>query len=186
MARNLTSAIQLASEKNRISTCHLLTVYLDAQTLTWCDYHRSVTYDSSEYSSAGSLLSIDGLNEVSDISVNTVTVTLSAVDTANIALVLANRYIDRRITIHRAFFDDNDALIADPVLVFDGKMNRPAIEEDPEQRSATITVEASNQFSDFERKPGRHTSDADQQAYFPGDKGFEYATQLNKKLTWGS
>jgi hypothetical protein len=186
MARSLTTEVQAAAAANKISTCHLLTVYLDNQTLYWCDYHRAVDFGGNTYSAAGDLLGFDGLEETSDVTVNSVTCTLTGVDSVNIGLLLSNSYIDRRITIHRAFFDEDDALIADPVQIFDGRMNRPQISENPETGTSTVSVEAGNQFADFGRKPGRHTSDGEQQAIYPGDKGFEYATSIDQTLTWGS
>ncbi|MEE4292303.1 MAG: hypothetical protein V2J13_11210 [Cycloclasticus sp.] len=186
MARDLTSPVEAAAAASKIATCHLLTVYLDGQTIYWCDYHRNVTFGAQEYSAAGQLLGFDGLEETSDIAVNAVTVTLSGIDTANISLILSNYYLDRRLTIHRAFFDEDDALIADPVMIFDGRMNRPQIEEDPENGTSNLSVEAGNQFADFERKPGRHTSSDEQRLHFPDDLGLEYATEIDKTLTWGS
>jgi len=186
MSRDLTSAIKTASQQSRISTCHLLTLYLDAQTIYWCDYSRDVVFEEHNYSHAGSLLEFDGLEETSDVVVNSCTISLSGVDTNNISLVLANLYLDRRVTIHRAFFDSNDELIPDPILIFDGRINRPSIEENPEDGTSVVSVEASNQFADFERRPGRHTSNDEQQIYYPGDKGFEYATEIDRTLTWGS
>jgi len=186
MSRTLTDAVKSAALQNRISTCHLLTVYLDGTTIYWCDYHRDVVFDENNYSHAGDLLGFDGLDETSDIAVNSVTCSLSGVDTDNTALVLSNYYINRRLTIHRAFFDDDDALIADPVLIFDGRMNRPQLDEDPANGTSTLSVEAGNQFADFERKPGRHTSSDEQRMFFPDDLGLEYATEIDKTLTWGS
>jgi hypothetical protein len=186
MARDVTSAVKTASEQSRISTCHFLTVYLDGQTITWSDYHRDVEWNGSNYSAGGQLLGFDGLEEASDIAVNSVTVTLSGVDTNNTGLILSNYYLDRRMTIHRAIFDENDELIPDPILIFDGRMTRPTIKENPDGNTSTLAVEASNQFSDFERKPGRHTSSDEQRLYFPNDLGFEYATEIDRTLTWGS
>ena len=185
MARDITSAVKTAAEQTRISTCHLLTVYLDAQTIYWCDYTRPVIFDGNTYSPAGQLLGFEGLEETSDVVVNSVTVSLSAVDTNATSLILSNYYLDRRLTVHRAFFDANDALIPEPIIIFDGRMNKPSLVENPEDGSAVLSVEASNQFADFERKPGRHTSNDEQQIHFPGDKGFEYATEIDQTLTWG-
>lgn len=186
MARDLTTAVETASQQERISTCHFLTVYLDGQTITWSDFHRDVDWNGSTYSAGGDLLGFDGLEEASDIAVSSVTVSLSGADKSIISTFLSNYYFNRRLTIHLAIFDDNDELIPDPVLLFEGRMSRPQVDEDPEQPTCVISVEASNQFSDFERKPGRHTSSNEQRAFFPDDLGFEYATEKDRTLTWGS
>lgn len=186
MPREMTSAVELASQQSQISTCLLLTIYLDAQTIYWCDYHRDLVAFGQTYGACGQFLGFDGLEETTDISINAVTVALSGVDSANIKLFLSNYYLDRRLTIHRAFLDSDDTLLPDPVLIFDGRMNRPQSNEDPDNGTLTLSVEASNQFADFERKPGRHTSSDEQQAFFPSDLGLQYATEIDRTLTWGS
>lgn len=185
MARDLTTAVLTAATARRICTCHLLTVYLDGLTIYWCDYGRDVEFDGNSYSHAGGLLGFDGLEESSDLSINSVTVSLSGVDTTAYALILSYAYLNRRLTIHRAFFNENDVLIGDPSLIFDGRIISPAITENQDDNTAVLSVEASNQFSDFDSSPGRHTADSEQQVYFPGDKGFEYATETDETLTWG-
>ena len=262
MPRNLQIAVKNAAGANRIATAHLMTMYLDAQTIYWIDYHRNVVWNGQTYYAAGQLLTFDGLEETSDIQINSCTIQISGVDPEKIGLVLQNLYINRRVTIHRAFFDPEgsgipsrvvvsgdgagnyyfigllndrpdfgslfwaegfwrllygnqledvvesdsflppktgwtggqtleyevgqDILVYEPVLVFDGLINRPVIEEDPENGTATISIEAANQFADFERRPGRHTSNAEQQLFYPGDKGMEYASQQDRNITWGS
>jgi len=79
----------------------------------------------------------------------------------------------------------NMAIISDPVLIFEGRMDEPGIEENPEDGSCVVTVSATNIWVDFERKAGRHTNHEEQQIFFPGDLGFQYASEIVKDITWG-
>ena len=43
----------------------------------------------------------------------------------NISNFLNNDYIDRDIKIYKGFLDSNNALIVDPILIFDGSIDQP-------------------------------------------------------------
>jgi len=43
----------------------------------------------------------------------------------------------------------------------------------------------SRMWSDFERTAGRRTNDNDQQVYYPGDRGFQFADDALKDIKWG-
>tara|TARA_E500000178_G_C16926361_1_gene709596 strand:+ start:367 stop:930 length:564 start_codon:yes stop_codon:yes gene_type:complete len=185
MARDLNAQIETAVEGDVIRTAYLLTIYFDDVTIRWTNYFRDVVIDSNSYLAYGRLLEFDGLEETSDLTISSISVALSGVKTTETSMVLSKYYLDRRLTIERVFFDSNDSIIHEPVVVFDGRMNRPQIEENHEEGSIVISVEASSHFVDFERRVGRHTSDLEQQAIFAGDRGFEFSTDIDKNLIWG-
>jgi hypothetical protein len=81
--------------------------------------------------------------------------------------------------------DDDLAIVADPILIFEGRMDSPVIDENPDDGSCTVTVSASNAWVDFERLSGRHTNHEEQQIFFPGDKGFEFVSAVTSEITWG-
>ena len=88
--------------------------------------------------------------------------------------------------IYKAFLSTvDDSLIANPLLIFDGRMDAPIISEDPNSGTCTVAVNATNAWVDFERKPGRKTSHAEQQLAFSGDLGMEFASEVVKELLWG-
>ena len=65
-----------------------------------------------------------------DIKVESIDITLSGVDTANVKLFLDYDYIDRRVLVRRAVIDNNYAIIGTPILVFDGRLDQPRLTED--------------------------------------------------------
>jgi hypothetical protein len=116
----------------------------------------------------------------------TVSITLSAVDQSWIAVALTKEYIDRTVRTYKAFIDYANGVVSDPLLIFDGRMDAMPIQDDPDGGTCTIAVSATNQWSDFERRPGRHTNNNEQQALFAGDKFFEFAGQANREIKWGA
>ena len=81
--------------------------------------------------------------------------------------------------------DSAQALVIDPVLIFEGRMDSPVISENPDSGNSTISISATNSWVDFERKTGRHTNHEEQQIHFAGDKGFEFASEIITDIVWG-
>lgn len=145
-----------------------------------------------EWLSLGDFLSFDGIDEVSDLTINTVNITLSGARTQFIQsdqtlldIWFSQSYIDQPIRIYRAFFDSQHSLIGYPILIFDGRMDKPTISDDPGQ-GTTIGISCSSIWADFDTVSGRSTNHDQQRSLFPGDTGFAYAHQVTKDLKWGN
>lgn len=183
--RGSTTAFQNEIVKDQSHPLHLIEVYLDSATYYVTDNFRDITYNSNTYTALGFFLNFDTIEESASISASKITLGLSGVDQTYTNLFLTENYVDRRVVIRKAFIDTSNALIADPVVIFDGRMDNPVITEDTDSGLATIGVTVSNQFVDFEKTPGRYTNHENQQLYYPGDKGFIYASQIIKDIVWG-
>jgi hypothetical protein len=171
--------------KSTNSPCFLVSVYFDDGTISMTNAWKDVVFGGITYSAQGHFIGFDGLTETSDLQVPSVTISLSSVDQVWIAAALTKQYLDRRIVIYKAFLDYTQAAITSPVIIFDGRMDSMAVSDSPDGK-CTIGISATSQWGDFERCPGRHTNDAEQQVFFAGDKFFEYCGQLNKQIKWGS
>jgi hypothetical protein len=183
--RGLSSAMLAAFAGQSVEMCYLLRADFDSGTLRLTDYARPLTWDSGTWTAAGSLLAFDGLSETGELLVNRISVTLSGVDTSGaMAAVLADDFLDRRLRIWLAVIQSG-AVVADPVMIFDGRMDEPAISESPDNGTSSVSITGTAVWGDFGRRPGRHTSDAEQQFYFSGDLGFEFVSELPKEIKWG-
>jgi hypothetical protein len=149
------------------------------------DAWRPVTWNGTLYPSSQYPLSVGGFGETSELLVNSCTITLSGVDQVVIATLLLENYFDRKVRVRLAMLDEAHNVVADPVMVFEGRMNRPVIATDPEGGTCTCSIECSSAWADFERLPGRHTNDAEQQSLFPGDRGFEHVEKIPAQIFWG-
>ena len=81
---------------------------------------------------------------------------------------------------------DGAGVVIDPIAIFDGRADSPMIEEDPDSGKCVVVLAAAQHWVDFERRPGRHTNHEEQQIWFPGDKGFEFVSGLNREIKWGA
>jgi hypothetical protein len=191
MDRGATSDFLAEVAKEANKPIHLVSVHFDDdvtagdQIVYMTDTVKDVTWGGNDYSAVGGLLTIAKISEEVDVVVSKIRMTLDGVGSAWISNVLNKKYIDRQVKVYIGFLDDSNAVIADPVLIFDGRIDRPAITEDPDRGTATVQLTATNAWVDFTRVTGRHTNHEEQQLYFSGDKGFEFASEVAKDLPWG-
>lgn len=178
---------EIGAGKN--SPFHLFEGYFDTGVVRLTDWNRPVSWGGNTYTQGGHFLGFDGVQETADLQVTEAHVTLSGIDQTIISKVLNESYIDRRLVIYKAFMTSADALVVDPFAIFDGRMDAPTISEEPGtdsgSGSCTVVLTASSHWVDFQRTPGRHTNDAEQQIFFPGDLGLVYAAEAARQLTWG-
>jgi len=183
--RGATAAVITELGKSKNQPFHLVDVLFDSSPLYLTDAWTNIIWNGKTYTALGHFLGFSDIEETSELQVASLTAQLSGVDQSVISDVLAENYIDRPLLIHKGFLDDNMAVIADPILIFEGRMDSPIIEENPDDGTCTVAVTATNAWVDFERKSGRHTNHEEQQIFFPGDMGFEFASEIVKDITWG-
>lgn len=184
--RGASAAVQAAAAAAACQPVHLFELYLAGGDTYGSDASIPITWGGRTYTALGHLLKFDGIEESAALEVTQLRVQLSGVDQAIIAQVLQYAYIDRRIVIRKAFLDGAGGVLVDPIAIFDGRCDAPVIEEDPDSGQCSISLAASAQWIDFERRPGRHTNHDEQQIWFPGDRGFEFISQLGREIKWGA
>ena len=136
------------------------------------------------FTALGPFLQFGNVDESADFQINSVTVTLGGVRDADLQLFLGNQYLDQPLKIFRVWYDGSGAMIDNPVMIFDGRIDKPVISDDPEN-GITIGCAASSQWVDYERRAGRHTNPSEQKFFFPSDTGFKFANIAIKDLKWG-
>mgnify|MGYP007077416523 CR=1 FL=1 len=186
MARGYDSTAKTESLKSYNSIATLVEIVVDSGNPTYLtDYARNITHDSKTYLSAQGLLSFSSVMEDSANTIQSVDLTLTGIPDDFVNLFLDFDYIDRPVKIRKLFLDAGGSALGNARLFFDGRIDKPIIKHEFENRTATVGVSASSHWVDFERKNGRHTNDAEQQNLFSGDSGFEFAIDYEKEITWG-
>ena len=185
MDRGSSSAFQTEVAKLQNKPVHLVSVHFDDETIYMTDGYKDITFGGNTYTGVGYFLGFSDIEEAVEVIVSNVTLTLSGIDQVWISKVLTKDYIDRTVKIWTAFLDSSETLVVDPVLIFEGRMDRPVISENPEGGQSSVSVSATNAWVDFSRITGRHTNHEEQQIHFSGDKGFEFASEIVKDIVWG-
>jgi len=116
--RGSSAAFRTEIVKDQSQPCHLIEVYLDS-THYVTDCFKDISYNSNTYSALGFFLNFDGIEESSQISATGITLTLSGVDQTYTNLLLTQKYVDRKVIIRKAFINTSNALVSDPVIIFD-------------------------------------------------------------------
>jgi hypothetical protein len=182
--RGITNQAQLTAMARTSQRCaELVEVTLGTTVYRFTNGSFNVTVGSNTYLAVGDFIGFSDVEESSDMSINSVTITMSLIDPTTIANWLEDDYIDRPVKIYRVYFDEAWQVIGSPLLMFDGRIDRPVIQD----TGTTVTVgcSAASQWTDFNRRNGRFTSQELQQAIFATDMGFEYAAVDTPNLKWG-
>lgn len=195
--RTISADVQTELNKSSIKTAHLVEFdLLDKGTnhtdpTTWTtekvyltDWNCNLNYEGNIYVACGYLLSIDGMKDTQTLQVHDLSFSLSGIDQQFLSAVLNYTYHDRRIKVHRAFFNDSYEVVADPIKIFDGRISKPNISDDT-SGAVTVSVKASSLLADFERKPSRHTNNSEHTAIFPNDNFFSKWGKIDKDVIWG-
>jgi len=191
MSRNITADLQTKLEGRSLFLADLIELHLDTPiyfTTTNINliYNSPTSPDSSvtTYLAQGQFVGYGNINESADLRVGTLELTFTAVDSTMVAVVLNNDYIDKRVVIYRAILNrDYSFTETDVFLTFDGYVTGYTIKE--EDKTATLILECSSQFADFERTNGRRTNPASQNLHFPTDRGMDFSPQIVKDIKWG-
>jgi len=186
MTRSLTTAVKNHLATNEIKPVHLITIgFGTPQNITDCvhDLTSSVSGSSVTYSSSSFLVSYPEVVEETDIGKSSISIGLSGADQTYISLALAENIVNDAVTIYRAFLDDNNAIIADPFLLYKGNIETYTITED--QTSSGLTLNVVSHWADFEKKSGRKTNNTSQQRFFSSDVGMSFASETVLDIKWG-
>lgn len=188
--RTLTGTMVNQLANGQLHTAHLVHIVLtDTVGATYdvfvTEYHKDVSYGGNTYQASGHLLSISDIATTSDLQINDITISMSGIDQTKISEVLTYNYIDREVEILRALIDDDDAVYANPVCVFKGRINNPSITDDPNGGTSIVSINASSYLADFDRKPSRHTNHLEHNYYYPNDDFFKLWGQIDKEIIWG-
>ncbi len=186
MTRSLTTAVKNHLATNEIKPVHLITIgFGTPQNITDCvhDLTSSVSGSSVTYSSSKFLVSYPEVSEETDIGKSSISIALSGADQTYISLALAENIVNDSVTIYRAFLDANNAIIADPFLLYKGSVETYTINETED--SSALTLNIVSHWADFEKRSGRKTNSTSQQRFFSGDLGMAFSSENVLDIKWG-
>jgi len=182
MARGLSTAVnnELATDKLNPVTLLYLNIGLGYR---FTDHYKDITYDSNTYSASSLFIKTSGVSESSEVDITNLTLEFTGVDQAILSLLLSGNYMDKEVEVYKGFMDANQALIADPFLLFKGRVESFNLNED--LTSSDVQIVVASHWADFDKIKGRKTNTNSQQLYFAGDLGFDYASQTVQDIKWG-
>lgn len=149
----------------------------------------SVNYNGDTYLAQGRFISISEAQETADLQVTNVNLVLTALDSEMVQKFCRSGQINQTVTVRKAFLDPTDnRLIGDSsgdeaLVVFKGNIAGYKIQDS--QDSATIQIEVSSQFNNFNRTSGRRSNLGSFQREHPQDYFMQYSHETLQDIRWG-
>lgn len=150
--------------------------------LRFTSAHSSMVLYGKEYFGAGNLGRVSPVKEGVDLNPQEFQIVVAGVSEASLAGVLPGNYLNRDVTCYTAFLDEQGQIIGEPLHTFSGHVDEVQAEIGSVGR---ITITVRDELADWARPRIERYTNADQQARYPGDKGFEYVSQVaEKEIIW--
>jgi len=183
--RGMSAAMQTGIAESNLRMFHLVEFHFSTiDYLT--DWYIDLLWNSNTYLSSGNLINFENITESINPTVAKLKATYSGVNQENIAIALTENYTDKQVLIYRGLLDSNHAIIVDPILIYDGRIDYYELMENPgENGTSLLNWYISSHWADFEKVSGRRNNNTDQQNLFTGDLGFEFTSEIVKDLQWG-
>jgi hypothetical protein len=186
MTRSLTSAVKTELATNDIRPIHLITIgFSTPVNITDCSFSitSSVSGSSVTYNASDFILGLSNFSEETELSKSSIGLNLSGADTTFISTVLNENVINDNVDIYRAFLDSSSSVIADPFLLYKGKIDEFNIQETDTESVVNLSIVS--HWADFEKKNGRKTNNTSQQRFFSADVGMDFSSETVLDIKWG-
>lgn len=144
----------------------------------------SVTWGGKTWIGVGTLGSISTIEEGSTIEAKGITLTLSGIDSSMLANIMTEFRVGLPVIVYLGLFDENLALIDDPIISWAGQMDQPTIDVDGQ--TCTISINCENRLVEMNVAVDRRYTNEDQQLDYPGDRGMEFVNSIQDvTIYWG-
>ena len=137
------------------------------------------TINNETFTGAGNLIGIQGLEEASDLSAKSVTLSLSGVSSDLITRATTENYQNRSAKIYLGVEGQSAT-----VTIFDGLMNTMSIQDDGSSSVINLVVES--KLVRLEKASNRRYTNENHRARHSGDTFFSYVADIqDKEIVWG-
>lgn len=189
MARDLTAGMQAEVVAGTVRPVILCDFVFDSGTMHVWSGLGQLSWSGNTYEGVGTFLQISAVAETSALRANGLTFSLSGLppdeeeQSAILVKALAENYQLRPCRVWLGMMDEDLDIIADPFLIFEGRMDTMTIHDDP--ANPTIELTAEHHLVALERPHERRWTDEDQRVDFPTDRGFQFVSALqSKEIIW--
>lgn len=184
MSRSLTSAMETALADSHLRPAMFVELAFSSGTLYATNLPVTITWNGHDWLGLGNVSAISPVEEGESIQAYGLALTLSGINPALVSIALGEHYQGRTAKVYFALLDEDLAIIADPLLVWRGRMDNMEIEQG---ETFTIRLACEGRLADFDRPRVRRYNHEDQIAVYPSDRGFEYVpAMVEKTLSWGA
>jgi hypothetical protein len=190
MPRSYPIATTTALNTGRIVDRGLITFELGSGLYGFWTGLGTFVFNGVTYVGAGSLISIDGVEQVTDLSSVPVTLRLSSIPNTDLTPTVLSTieqevYHQRPASISTAYFNADSYALLSVELEYRGYIDVISYSETV-GGDATLEVRLESRFRDHQRTGYRVRSDVDQRRISASDNGLRHVTVVaNEKVTFG-
>jgi len=165
-----------------------LTVGTAATVYTFCNAAAPITVSGITFANLGALLNVGDVQRDIKATSDDMTIALTGINSANVALILSNDIKGSLVEVWRGFFDSNNQIITTPTTQFfkryQGIINSVSITEDfnseARTRIATCSISCSSMRRILEnRLSGVKTNQNNWQFIYAGDTSMNRVSEIS-------
>jgi hypothetical protein len=183
MSRSVPGGMATAFGSSHFTGFHLIELQFTSGTIYLTTCPHDVPWNSITWQSVFGVGSVDVVKE-SGTSVEGIELTLSNVNTANIANALAENIQGRKVILRFAVVDGSGTMYVD-TNVWTGKLDTMPIIDAGFGGTGSVKVTAESDLIDMDVPRMVRLSDAEQRRVSSTDRFYEYAASLaNTTITW--
>ena len=187
--RNMNSSLVTETEKQVVQYHELIYMNLDGGVyMTTAPF--DITYDNNTYLKDLGLLSFGDIAENAAFEIEKLSFSLNSDSViGDIQNPIVRRvvdpsfdYIDKEVKIWRAYYERHT--LVGVVELYFGYITSMNVASGLTSGSSSVTFETSSHWATFDSTSGRFTNKQSQSLDFSGDLGFDYASQIQKQISW--
>lgn len=158
--------------------------FSNSETLKLWTGNGSKTYGGHTYVGTGSLMSIESVDENSDLGASGIRINLSGCDSQIVQYARDEEYQGEECVVLLGAVDEDD-VVQGSTVYFQGYNDHIIYTQTGEQITASLTAE--NKLIRFGKSNIARYTNEDQKERFAGDKGLEFVNVIaEKEVKWGS
>lgn len=179
MSRTLPAGMISTLSGDTITIFYAVELMFDSGAFRMWTGYGDKTINGETYVGGGTLLNIEGITEVADLTASGITLSLVGIPASMLSLALTEPYQGREARVYFGVEGVTDAL-----EVFSGLMDVMTIEHSGESVRVSLSVES--KLVTLQRPNIRRYTSANHKLRYPTDTFFDYVTDLqDKEVVWG-
>lgn len=144
-----------------------------------------IPFNGNNYLGVGTKGAISEAKETEVLGPKSITLSLSGIDPKMLAEGLDSSNYGALVTIYEGYRQDDGTLVEDPWVLWRGTVEYATTSED---REGVINLLCQHDLAVIDERDGSRFTDEDQQQRYPGDRIFEFITDMltiGYSLRWG-
>lgn len=184
MPRQMSSAMLAALQASLLRPAVFVSIeFLSATAYVWTGI-GDVTWKGHTWKGLGTLLGLPPIEDGVAVQARGTVIALSGLDPLVLGACQGDFQLGRPVAVYLGLYDASGNLIADPLVMWSGRTDRPTLTLDGETAHAEVACE--NRLIDMNVAVDRRYTQQDQQRDYPGDLGMMFVDSVQERLLfWG-